>query len=44
MKSLGDSRILTDSLDGLDFAACSGEFSLQSSLNMALQDLQQVQI
>ncbi|KAI6190392.1 GPN-loop GTPase 3 [Aphelenchoides bicaudatus] len=35
-----DSRILVEALDGLDFAACTGEFSLQSSLNMALQDLQ----
>lgn len=37
---LGDSRVLVDALDGLDFAACVGEFSLQSSLTMALQDLQ----
>ncbi|KAI6230778.1 General transcription factor IIH subunit [Aphelenchoides fujianensis] len=35
-----DSRVLVDALEGLDLAACTGDFSLQSSLNMALQDLQ----
>ncbi|KAI6198888.1 GPN-loop GTPase 3 [Aphelenchoides besseyi] len=35
-----DSRVLNDALDSLDYAACTGDFSLQTSLNLALQDLQ----
>ncbi|KAI6198846.1 Transcription factor ssl1 [Aphelenchoides besseyi] len=35
-----DSRVLNDALDSLDYAAYTDDFSLQTSLNLALQDLQ----
>uniref|UniRef100_A0A1I7S5R7 VWFA domain-containing protein n=1 Tax=Bursaphelenchus xylophilus TaxID=6326 RepID=A0A1I7S5R7_BURXY len=34
-----DTRTLVDTLSGLDYASCTGEFSLQSSLQMAANDL-----